>query len=75
MKCIINTWKEFQTNALRTVSAYILLLLIFLRFYLFERACQAGGGAEGEGEADSPLSRDPDAMRGSIPELQDHDLS
>ena len=44
----------------------------FLRFYLFERErehasnseikkAQAGGGAEEEGEADSLLSREPDA--------------
>jgi len=38
----------------------------FLRFYLFicqrerERA-QAGGAAQGEGEAGPPVSRDPDA--------------
>jgi len=30
--------------------------------YLFEReTAQAGGGAEGKGEADSPLSREPNA--------------
>ena len=39
-----------------------------------ERA-QAGGGAEGEGKADSPLSREPDVgldprTRGSRPELK-----
>ena len=33
----------------------------FLRFYLFEREHKRGGGAEGEGQADSPL------MWGSIP--------
>jgi len=36
----------------------------FLRFYLFiqERVCaQLGGGAEEEGEADSPLSAEPHA--------------
>ena len=31
------------------------------------------GGGEGEGEADSLMSRDP--MWGSIPGLQDHDLT
>ena len=36
--------------------------LLFKRFYLFNRErTQAGGDAEGEGEADSPLSREPDA--------------
>ena len=40
-------------------------LFIYLRFYIYlteresERA-QAGGAAEGEGEAGSPLSREPD---------------
>ena len=36
----------------------------FLRFYLVYGACeraQAGGAAEEEQEADSPLSREPDA--------------
>ena len=32
-----------------------------------------GGGAEGEEEADTPLSREPDA--GLIPGPRDHDLS
>ena len=33
----------------------------FLKNILFERErAQAGRGAEGEGEADSPLSREPD---------------
>ena len=44
--------------------------------YLFERErAQTGGGVEGVGEADSPLSREPWWMRGSIPGLWDHDLS
>jgi len=37
-----------------------------------ERA-QAGGATEGEGEAGSPLSRDPDT--GLHPRTGDHDLS
>ena len=46
------------------------------RVYLFDRAItQAGGGAEGEGEADSPLGREPDMGRGLIPGPWDHDLS
>ena len=50
----------------------------FLDFYLFERAttlerAQAWGGADGEGEADSLLSREPD--RASIPGPQDQDMS
>ena len=42
--------------------------------YLREREsarAQAGGGAEREGEADSPLSKEPDV--GSIPGPWDHD--
>ena len=38
-------------------------MVFFLRFYLFERereSRQAGEAAEGEGEAGSPLSREPD---------------
>lgn len=47
-------------------------------FYLRDRECrseraQAGGGAEGEEEAGSPLGRKPDA--GSIQGLQDNDRS
>jgi len=44
--------------------------------YLFDRERegeQAGGAAEGQGEAGYPLSREPD--RGLIPAAWDHDLS
>ena len=44
----------------------IFLMILFI--YLIDRA-----QAEGEGEADSPLSREP--MWGSIPGPWDHDLS
>jgi len=33
----------------------------FLRFYLFEKKREHEQGGEAEGEADSPLSREPDA--------------
>ena len=49
-------------------------IIFFLRFYLFEREndhTSGGAEAEGEGEADSPLSRKP--SMGSIPGLWDHD--
>jgi len=44
-----------------------------LFIYLREREYKPGGEAEGEGEADSPLSREPN--EGLIPGPWDHDLS
>ena len=38
---------------------------LFLRFYLFERVYAQWGGVEGEGEAGSSLSREPDYGAGS----------
>ena len=45
------------------------------RFYLFicEREHECGGWTEGEGQADIPLSREPDV--GLNPKIWDHDLS
>ena len=42
----------------------LLFTLNFLKIYLFDRErerTQAGGVAEGEGEAGSPMSRDPNS--------------
>ena len=53
----------------------------FLRFYLFERVREQDSehevqrGAEGEGEADSLLSKEPDTELGLIPGPWDNDLS
>ena len=55
-------------------SISIFILFYFLKdfLYLRERAGK-GRGVEGEGEADSLLSREPDA--GLDPRTWDHDLS
>lgn len=46
---------------------YILFLKLSLKkIYLRQRA-QAGGGADGEEQADSPLSKEPDAGLSCIP--------
>ena len=53
----------------------ILLKILFIYLRETERS-QAGGGAEGEGEASSPLSKEPNlGLRGLIPGPWDHDLS
>ena len=50
-----------------SVNQFYILFIFFKDFiYLFDTGrAQAGGGAETEGEADSPLSREPD--RGLYP--------
>ena len=59
------------TNSFHMFDRYSLNFFFFLRFYLFERErehvnerkstqAQTEGGAEGEGEAASPLGREPD---------------
>ena len=55
------------------MRAHTLFFLKILFIYLTERESTVGRRAEGEGEADSPLSREPDT--GLDPRAQEHDLS
>ena len=50
------------------------IFIIFLKIiHLTERESTSRGAAEGEGESDSPLGREPKV--GFDPRTQDHDLS
>ena len=63
----------YMYSCIYTVYVYVYVYIYFKDFiYLTERV-QAWGGAQGKGEADSPLSREPEWDL--IPGPQDHDLS
>ena len=54
------TKKQYILEENVLTSYQEILVLLFLRFYLFtweSQRAQAGGGAKAEGEADLPLSR------------------
>ena len=78
-----NTWPSLFAKVDVSTKFYVGYLLgvtlinhiYFLKdfIYLRKREHEQGGGAEREGEADSPLSREPNV--GLIPGPQEHDLS
>ena len=59
MLCVVSVK---QTDLLITGSPVLFMApkkLSFIFYYLFEREQERDGGQQGEGEADSPLSREP----------------